>query len=74
VDRGECCGEPPGPGDCCGGSHHLHHQVGIPRIRDPMDQITIKTPNPKGRIYWWCLVEFIDRKYCQSCWYFRPLL
>ncbi len=24
----------------------------------PMDQITIKTPNPKSRLYW-CLIEFI---------------
>jgi hypothetical protein len=35
-----------------------------------MDQITIKTPNPKCRLYW-CLREFIDS---QPCWYFRPLL
>jgi hypothetical protein len=27
VDRSECCGESSGPGDCCGGSDHLHHQV-----------------------------------------------
>jgi hypothetical protein len=36
-----------------------------------MDQITIKTPNPKCRLYW-CLIEFIDWRY--RCWYFRPLL
>ncbi len=34
-----------------------------------MDQITIKTPNPKCRFYW-CLIEFIDWRYSQSCWYF----
>ncbi len=39
----------------------------------PMDQITIKTPNPPCRLYW-CLTEFIDWLYSQSCWYFRPLL
>ena len=38
-----------------------------------MDQITIKTPNHKCRFYW-CLIEFIDWRYSQSCWYFRPLL
>ncbi len=34
-----------------------------------MDQITIKTPKPKCR-----LIEFIDWRESQSCWYFRPLL
>ncbi len=38
-----------------------------------MDQITIKTPDPKCRLYW-CFIEFIDWRYSQSCWYFRPLL
>ncbi len=38
-----------------------------------MDQITIKTSNRKCRLYWW-LIEFIDWRYSQSCWYFRPLL
>ncbi len=32
-----------------------------------------KTPNPKCRLYW-CLLEFIDWRYSQSCWYFRPAL
>ncbi len=32
-----------------------------------------KTPNHKCRLYW-CLLELIDRRYCQSCWYCRPLL
>ena len=36
-----------------------------------MDQITIKTPNSKCRLSW-CLIEFIDWGYSQSCWYFRP--
>ncbi len=35
--------------------------------------ICIKTPNPSCRLYW-CLIEFIDWSYSQSCWYFRPLL
>ncbi len=38
-----------------------------------MDQIYINTPNPKCRLYWW-LIEFIDWRYIQSCWSFRPLL
>ncbi len=38
-----------------------------------MGQITIKTPNPKCRLYW-CLIDFIDGRYSQSCWHFRPLL
>ncbi len=38
-----------------------------------MDQITIKAQNPKCRLYR-CLIEFIDWRYSQSCWYFRPLL
>jgi hypothetical protein len=32
-----------------------------------MGQIIIKTPNPKCRLYW-CLIEFIDWIYSQSCW------
>ncbi len=39
----------------------------------PMDKISIKTPNPKCSLYWW-LIEFIEWRYSQSCWYFRPLL
>ncbi len=31
----------------------------------------LKTRNPKCRLYW-CLIEFIDRRCSQSCWYFRP--
>jgi hypothetical protein len=33
----------------------------------------IKTPNPKCRLYW-RLIEFIDWRYSQSCWYFQPAL
>ncbi len=33
---------------------------------ESIDQITIKTPNPKCRLYW-CLIEFIDWRYSQSC-------
>ncbi len=36
-----------------------------------MDHITIKTPNLKCRLYW-CFIEFIDCRYRQSSWYFRP--
>ncbi len=35
--------------------------------------ICIKTPNPTCRLYR-CLIEFIDWRYSQSCWYFRTLL
>jgi hypothetical protein len=38
-----------------------------------IDQIFIKTPNPKCRLNW-CLIEFIDWRYNQTCWYFRSLL
>ncbi len=38
-----------------------------------MDQIFIKTPNPRCRLYWG-LIEFIDWRYSQLCWYFWPLL
>ncbi len=38
-----------------------------------MDEGTIKSPSPNCRLYW-CLIEFIDWRYSQSCWYFRPLL
>ncbi len=38
-----------------------------------MDQISVKTPNPKCRLYW-CLIEFRDWRYSQSCWCFRSIL
>jgi hypothetical protein len=38
-----------------------------------IDQIAIETPIPKFRLYW-CLIEFIDWRYSQSCWYFPPFL
>ncbi len=38
-----------------------------------MDYITQETPNSKCRLYW-CLIEFIDWRYSQACWYFRPAL
>jgi hypothetical protein len=47
--------------------------VAAPLFIPCMDQITIKAPNPQCRLYW-CLTEFIDWRYGQSCWYFRPLL
>ncbi len=33
-----------------------------------IDQITMKTPNTKCRLYW-CLTEFIDWRNSQSCYY-----
>ncbi len=53
------------PGEAC-------VDISDPEVRT-MDQITIKTPNPKCRLYWG-LIEFIDWRYSQSCWYFRPAL
>jgi hypothetical protein len=38
-----------------------------------MNQIYIKTPKSECRPYW-CLIEFIDWRYSQSCWYFRLVL
>jgi hypothetical protein len=38
-----------------------------------MDQITVKIPNAQCRLYW-CLIEFIDWRCSQSCWYCRPLM
>ncbi len=38
-----------------------------------IDEGTIKTTNPKCRLYC-CLIEFIDWRYSQPYWYFRPLL
>ncbi len=46
---------------------------GHPGMLTHMDEGTIKTQNPKCRLYW-CLIEFIDWRYSQSSWYFRPLL
>jgi hypothetical protein len=39
-------------------------------IYNSMDQISIKTPNHKCRLYW-CSIEFIDWRHSQSCWYVR---
>ncbi len=33
--------------------------------------INYKHTKTKCRLYW-CLIEFVDWKYSQSCWYFRP--
>ncbi len=33
--------------------------------------VTIKTPNPKCRLYW-CLIEFMDWRYRQSLVFFDP--
>ncbi len=38
-----------------------------------MDKIIVKTPNPRCCFYW-CLIELVDWRYGQSCWYFRPAL
>jgi hypothetical protein len=36
------------------------------RRRKIMDLLTLKTPDPKFRLYW-CLIEFIYWRYSQSC-------
>jgi hypothetical protein len=50
------------------GSHIAHCCQGV-RYLHTLGQITIKTSKPKCRLYW-CLIEFIDWRYSQSCWYF----
>ncbi len=56
--------------------HHLDKGGGVAEYERTfllgMDQITTKTPNSKSRIYW-CIIEFIEWRYSQSCWNFRPL-
>jgi hypothetical protein len=42
------------------------------RRDDTMDKISIKTPNPKCRLYW-CLIEFLDWRY-SHVGIFRPAL
>ncbi len=42
------------------------------RTGGPMDEITIKTPNPKCRLYW-CLIEFIDWRYSMLVFISTPL-
>ncbi len=61
-------------------THHLLVDLRLWRWRESrhqwvfvMDELTIKTPNPKCRLHG-CLVEFRDWRYSQSCWYFRPAL
>ncbi len=53
---------------------HLHDSARTRLIVEgrTMDQINLKTPNSKFRLYW-CLIEFIGWRYSQSCWYFRPI-
>ncbi len=67
---------------CCRIHFALHLDLVPCRIYFPLrleyraggvDQIYIKIPNPKWRLYW-CLLEFLDWRYSQPCWYFRPLL
>jgi hypothetical protein len=54
------------------GEYIAHRQTQVWNLV-AIDQITIKTPNREGRLYW-CLIEFIDLRCNQTCWYFRPLL
>jgi hypothetical protein len=53
-------------------SQSCEGQGGPGPIYNSMDQISIKTPNPKCRLYW-CSIEFTDRKYSQSRRCLRPL-
>ncbi len=41
----------------------------LPLTGSYMDFLTIKTPNPKWRLYWF-LIEFLDWRFSQSCWHF----
>jgi hypothetical protein len=34
-----------------------------------IEEVQTQTPNPKCRLYW-SLIEFIDWRHSQSCWYF----
>ncbi len=45
-----------------------HHPLLLPRDHGLINYKDTKT---KCRLYW-CLKEFIDWRYSQSCWYFRP--
>ncbi len=42
------------------------------RVQDPLP-IMDRGVIPQCRLYW-CFIKFIDWRYSQSCWYFRPLL
>ncbi len=42
----------------------------IPRV---LCYLYYKDTKTKCRLYW-CIIEFIDWRYSQSCWYFRPSL
>ena len=74
APRGPCCTDEGGRRFSTENMHCNRYRIRIELIWIPyaMDQITIKTPNPKCRLYW-CL-EFRDWRYSLSCWYFRPLL
>jgi hypothetical protein len=39
---------------------------GVHKSMQMMDKITLKTPNPKCRLYWF-LMKLIDWRYSQSC-------
>jgi hypothetical protein len=43
----------------------------IPIVSTMHELINYKDTRPKCRLYW-CLIEFIDWRYSQSCWYFWP--
>ncbi len=78
IRASTACRPPPIPFSMRGqaGRNHLNEEITplLPtRIGEGIDQITIKTQNPKCRLYW-CLTEFIAWRYSQSCWYFLPLL
>ncbi len=45
----------------------------LPWMKYTMDQITIKTPNPKCRLYW-CFIEFIDWRIKSVMLVFRQLV
>ncbi len=52
---------------------HLPGKQTISLLTPCRYKITIETSNPKCRLYW-CLIEFINWRYSQSCWYFQTAL
>jgi hypothetical protein len=47
----------------------------ILQLKDSQSHLLInyKDTNPKFRLYW-CLIEFVEWRYSQPYWYFRPAL
>ncbi len=46
--------------------------ISVRKLDNVRGRNNYEEPNPKCRLYW-CLIEFIDWRCTQSCWYFQPL-